>query len=115
MFDITAEQLQRIRNLQLLDQLTRVLVLAFPDEPPIDDAQFRAELQKSIRQAARHRLRNDRLIARYVCIAYALGTDFDTRFPAAVAILNDLARPAEERLTLLEFWADKLLQTLEEP
>lgn len=114
MFQLSIERLQQIGHSRFIEKLITTLKLAFPETPPDDTQEFRQNLEKIIERANLYHIFQDRDVARYVCLTYLLGTNFDTRFPAARSILNDETRPADERLTLLEFWADKLMEALGE-
>lgn len=112
MLTISANQMQNLGHTRFIGRLMEVLRLAFPDDPPEDTPEFKAILEGVIERAHHHAIFQDRDVARYVCLAYMLGADFDTRFPAARSILEDETRPADERLTLLEFWADQMVKAL---
>lgn len=113
MFTVKAGQMQRVGHERFVARVMEVLKEAFPENPPEDTPEFHQTLEQVIARAHHHLILQDRDVARYVCLAYMLGADFDTRFPAAGAILGDNTRPADERLTLLEFWADQMVKALE--
>ncbi|MDD5297912.1 MAG: hypothetical protein PHU46_13470 [Rhodocyclaceae bacterium] len=112
MLTISADQMQNLGHTRFIARLMEVLRLAFPEDPPEDTREVRQTLEEVIARAHHHAIFQDRDVARYVCLAYMLGADFDTRFPAARSILEDQTRPADERLTLLEFWADQMVKAL---
>ena len=113
MLKVSADQAQYAGHARFIARLMAVLREAFPENPPDDTPEFYAILEGVIARAHHHATFQDRDVARYVCLAYMLGADFDTRYPAANSILTDETRPADERLTLLEFWAGRLVEALE--
>lgn len=113
MLHISPEQMGRVAALRRSDQLLELLRKAFPATPPEDSPALRQVLAQLVERCPGHALFQERDIGRFVCVAYQLGPDFDTRFPAAGAILADGSRPAEERLTLLECWSDAMLRALD--
>lgn len=105
--------MQQMAYLRRIDRLFELLRNAFPHNPPQVTPELRQTLDHVVSRCGVHAIFVERDLGRYVCVAYQLGPDFDTIFPAASAILGDETRPADERLTLLEFWADQMLRTLE--
>lgn len=112
MIRVTHSQLAAMKGRLFQDRLHAVLAEAFPDAPPEDTPEFRRDVERAVERGRTHAIRRERDLARYVCLSYAFGVDFDTRFPAARDILADRTRPAPERLTLLEFWADEMLAAI---
>lgn len=110
---LSAEQMKVMGHTRFISRLMEVLRLAFPEDPPEDTPEFKAILESVIERAHHHAIFQDRDVARYACLAYMLGADFDSRYPAARPILEDETRPADERLTLLEFWADQMVKALQ--
>jgi hypothetical protein len=113
MLKISASQMQIMGHARFLGRLMEVLRLAFPEDPSENTPEFRQTLEGVIERAHHHAIFQNHDVARYVCLAYMLGADFDTRFPAANFVLEDQTRPAEERLELLEFWADEMVKALQ--
>lgn len=113
MLKISASQMQIMGHAWFIGRLMEVLRLAFPEDPPQDTPEFRQKLEDVIGRAHHHAISQNHDVARYVSLAYMLGTDFDSRFPAARSILEDQTCPANERLTLLEFWADQMVKALQ--
>jgi hypothetical protein len=111
---IGADQMELIGHNLLIGRLIEVLREVFPEGLPEDTQEFRIILERVVTKANSYAIFEDRDVARYVCLAYLLGADFDTHYPASQSILIDETRPADERLTLLEFWADQLLEALSE-
>ncbi len=113
MLKISPDQMNRLGRSRQTAQWLEMLQLAFPDDPPQGTPAFEKTLLKVAAMAGRQAIFQDRDVARFVCLTYALGESFDTRFPAAQAILADATRPADERLSLLECWADELVCCLD--
>ena len=112
MIDVSVAQLNKLNLSRQNARWRQLLELAFPTDPPAKTPAFEESLQAAAANARNHAIFHERDVARFICLTYSLGESFDTQFPAAKDILADTTRPADERLSLLECWADELVSAL---
>ena len=112
MLKISTSQFNHLEISRQNSQWLKLLELAFPNDSLPHTPDFCQTLQAVAANARRHAIFQERDVSRFICLTYSLGESFDTRFPAARAILEDHTRPADERLSLLECWADELVSAL---
>ena len=109
-FDAFAEQ----GNRRFEDSLIEFLQQQFSDSAEIQETEFRTEVRNQIRIARSYGLETEQQLATYVVAAYALGTDFDTRFPAAEQVLQSSFYTAQQKTDWLDNWTRTLFEQLEE-
>ena len=86
----------------------------FPDSEQFRTDRFRNEVRTQINKSQAYGLETERQIATYVVATFALGTDFDTYFPAAAQVLPSRSLTADEKARWLDNWIRTLFETLGE-
>jgi hypothetical protein len=93
-------------------RLSRFLREQFLDAAEEDPAELRREVAGQIHKGRTYGCEDEQDVAAYVITAWLLGTDFDTRFPAAHDVLTS-SLSGKMKARFLEQWTKEMLQELE--
>jgi len=112
---LTGEQMQSISKnseTQLSSRIASILRVHDTDAAAEDLRELQQAIQEEISKARQYGLQSDFELAAYTMVAWCLGRDFDTRFPAARKTLNNPNMlPADKGQWLTE-WNKKIFETL---
>ena len=79
----------------------------------------RDEMEENVRllltKAESYGLETEEQIGTYVMVAWIMGPDFDTKYPAAVDVLPATHFSAEEKSEWLVEWSDRIISALKSP
>ncbi len=94
------------------DRLVDFLHETFPDSREMPAGESKQAISRLHKKANAYGLLSAENIAIYAIIAYQLGEDFDTEFPAATEILNHPGYSQDQKAGHLQNWTQQLLETL---
>jgi hypothetical protein len=87
---ISPDQMAGLGDTSFHERMVQVLGAAYPAAPAeLRSAAGQRVLQQQVERARLHGLQSELDIGRYIVTAWALGPDFDTRFPAMREILAE--------------------------
>ena len=117
MFTIRGNQLSQLEEATrqcLGERLASFLQASFDDAAELPTSALIPVVRQLIPQALSYGLVSESQVATLVICAWLLGADFATRFPAASAVLTDVARAPETKARWLEGWVQTLFESLDE-
>ncbi len=85
----------------------------FPDSAAEDDTLFLQTIRQQIARARSFGFQTERQLATWLVSAWALGIDFDSRFPAAQGVLSSPLVTVDEKAAWLESWTRAMFESLE--
>jgi hypothetical protein len=117
MVNIREQQMDEFARNQregFVDRVTVHLRAHFPDAAVVPWAELRAGVAAQIARGERYGLELEQENAVYVTAAWLLGEDFDTRMPAAEAVLSSPNLSGEEKRRWLDEFTRELFMRLGE-
>jgi|WetSurMetagenome_2_1015567.scaffolds.fasta_scaffold1063471_1 hypothetical protein len=109
----TMHAFERDQHRRFVDQVSAHLRKEFPDAEALPGEELRSGVVVQLRKAEGYGLETELEQATYATSAWLLGDDFDTRFPAAEAVLNSARLTSEEKRQWLEDFTREIFARLE--
>lgn len=83
----------------------------FPETREVPARQVDAAISRQTKEGRSYHLVTERQLGIYVLTAFLLGEDFDTKFPAAKAVLASDMEP-DAKVDWVEAWSKEMFDTL---